>query len=75
METAELYATIKTELNLDSIVGDHVSLVHIASLFNVPHDEVNDIAHKQLRDLNPEELMVVAKSDFYKSTPSDCSHD
>ena len=28
---------------------------------------VSDVAQKPLRDLNPEELMVVAKYDFYKN--------
>jgi hypothetical protein len=70
METAEFYVTIKTGLDPDSTVGDHVSLVHITHLFHVPRDEVSDVAQKQLRDLNPGELMVVAKNDFYKSVHS-----
>ena len=68
MKIVELYVTIKTELDLDSTVGDHVNLAHhITTLFHVPRDKVSDVAQKPLRDLNPEELMVVAKYDFYKN--------
>ena len=41
MKIVELYVTIKTELDLDSTVGDHVNLAHhITTLFHVPRDKV-----------------------------------
>ncbi|MFA5445600.1 MAG: hypothetical protein WC262_11580 [Bacteroidales bacterium] len=67
MKTVEFYVTIKTKLDLGSTVDDHVNPAHITTLFHVPRDKVSDVAQKPLRDLNPEELMVVAKYDFYKN--------
>ena len=66
MQTIEFYAHIKTELDPDSFVIDHVSFAHIQSLFNASRGDAHTIARKRLRNLQPKELMIIAKHNYYK---------